>query len=194
MSAIAPSFAELESKIIAKAKRGAKDAGDAWLALHDATQDADVDGDLETRAARRLKQRRNDECRTRRNIQHPVAFGPRDGITQKCGVDDPVPHLRRPVVDADDKSVWTREMVAASGIAGTRIKAPDADDDTDEDTRFEAAVDAARLKLKPRDRAVLACVYDERLSVKQTADRVKKTPQAIYASMKRIAVAIGGAA
>jgi len=194
MSAL--SFADLEAKIIAKARRGAADAGAAWLALHDAALDADGDGDLATRAANRLKQIKNDECRTRRNIQHPVAMAPRDGITQKCGVDDPVPHLRRPVVDADDKktkSVWTREMLVASGIAGTRIKAPDAFGD-DAEGEFNARVDAARIKVKPRDRVVLACVYDERLSVAQTARRVGKTDAAIYASLKRIAWAIGGAA
>jgi len=195
MSALS-SFAEMEAKIIAKAKRGADDAGMAWLALHDAAQSPDGDGDLAARAAWRLKQRRNDEYRSRRGIYTPVAVGPCDAMTQKRDAADAVPNLSPGFVD-DDKRVWTRAMIIASGLAGTRLKAPDEfDDDTDSDAdaRFHAAVEAARLKVKPRDREVLACVYDERLSVAQTACRVGKTKQAIYEAIGRIAQAIGGAA
>jgi len=209
MSAITPSFAELESKIIAKARRGDAGAGDAWLALYDAAQDADGTGDLETRAAKRLQQRKNNEYKSRRAAQTPVAVGPRDGITQKRDPSDPVPDLGVVAFidddNDDDKRVWTRAMIIGAGLSGTRFKAPDAiDDDTDDDAaRFDAAVEAAKLEVKARDRVVLECLADDKLTVAQTARRVGKTDQAIYAAIKRMRpviarhmrqVAIGGAA
>ena len=214
MSAIAPSFAELESKIIAKvakaakARRGNDGAGDAWLALYDAAQDADGAGNLAARAANRLKQRKNDEYRSRRQIQHPVAMAPRGGITKRRDPDDAVPDLGAVVffVD-DDKRVWTRTMIVTGGLAGTRFKAPDAlgddtDNNDDDAARFDAAVESAKIEVKPRDRVVLACLVDDKLNVVQTARRVGKTKQAVYASIKRMRpviarhmrqVAIGGA-
>ena len=183
------SFAEMESKIIAKAMRGDDGAGDAWLALHDAAHGDDGDGDLASRYSKRLKQRKNDEYRSRRAIRTPVAIGPRDGITKKIDDDDVVPDLSPGFVD-DDKKVWTDEMIVAYGLAGTRFKAPDAlGDDTDSDddaARFEDAVEAAKLEVKDRDRVVLVCLVDDKLNVAQTARHVKKTKQAIYEAIKRI--------
>jgi hypothetical protein len=200
MSAL--TFSEIEAEIIAEARRGDAGAGDAWLALYDAAHADDGTGDLAARAAKRLQQRKNNEYKSRRAIWSPVAVGPRDGITKS----DAMPDIRRPVAVDDDKRVWTRSMIIAAGLAGTRIKAPDAfdDDDTDaEAARLDAAVEAAKLEVKPRDRVILACLVDDKLSVSQTARRVGKTDQAIYASIKRMRpviarhmrqVAIGGAA
>jgi len=186
MSAL--TFSEIEAKIIAKARRGDAGAGMAWLALHDAASAADGEGNLAARAALRLRQLKNDEYRSCRAIWTPVAVGPRDGRTQKCDPSDLVPDHGAAIVANDDKKVWTREMVIASGIAGTRVHAPavfdtDAEDDA---ARFEAAVEAAKIEVKPRDRVVLGCLVDDKLSVKQTARRVGKTDQAIYASIKRM--------
>ena len=188
----ARSFAEIEAEIIAKARRGDDGAGEAWLALHDAARDADGDGDLASRYRQRVRQHKNDEYRSRRAVQTPVAMAPRDAMTQRRDADDTAPDLSPVFVD-DDKRVWTRAMIIAAGLSGTRFRSPDAFGDDAEDDEFNARVEAARLKIKPRDRVVLACVYDEQLSVAQTARLVKKTNAAIYASLKRIAQAIGSA-
>ena len=192
MSAL--SFEEIEAKIVAKARRGDAGAGDAWLALHDAAQSPDGDGDLAKRAAKRLQQRKNDRYRSRRAIRTPVAMAPCDGMTQKRDAGDAVPDLPdlSPSFvddDNDDKKVWTRSMIISTGLAGTRFRAPDAfgDDDADDDAaRFEDSVEAAKIEVKPRDRVVLECLVDKKLSVKQTARRVGKTDSAIYAAIKRM--------
>ena len=190
---IAPSFAKLEAEIIAKARQGDKNAGDAWLALHDAAHRSRGAGDLAAHAARKLKQRKNAEYRSRRGIYTPVAVAPRDGITNRRDPDDAVPDLSPGFVFVDDdKKVWTRSMIIAGGLSGTRLKAPDAfldgdaDDGDSDAARFEDAVEAAKIEVKDRDRVVLVCLVDDKLNVDQTARRVGKTKQAIYASIKRM--------